>query len=56
MKGCCTPHCREIASLPEEEQIKLRKGKRKLHAHAVHKSRLRPNLKEILQKENRPAV
>lgn len=51
MKGCCTPHCVDIFSLPLEEQIKLRKGKRKLHAHAVHKSRLRPNLREILQQE-----
>jgi len=51
MKGCCTPHCMEVIALPADEQKKLRKGKRKLHAHAVHKSRLRPNLKEILQKE-----
>ncbi len=25
--GCCTPKCQQIASLPEEEQVKLRKGK-----------------------------
>jgi UPF0176 protein len=49
MKGCCTPQCMDIVSLPIDEQVKLRKGKRKLHAHAVYKSRLRPNLKEILK-------
>jgi len=48
MQGCCTPGCKDILNLPLEEQKKLRKGKRKLHAHAVYKSRLRPNLKEIL--------
>jgi len=51
MNGCCTKHCTDIIALPLDEQKKLRKGKRKLHAHAVHKSRLRPNLKEILQQD-----
>jgi len=46
--GCCTPECQEIAALPIEEQRKLRKGKVKRNAHAVFKSRLRPNLKKIL--------
>jgi UPF0176 protein len=51
MKGCCTPECVEIAALPIEEQRKLRKGKIKNGPEclAVYKSRLRPNLKEILQ-------
>lgn len=46
--GCCTPECKEIAALPIEEQRKLRKGKEKRNAHSVFKSRLRPNLKNIL--------
>lgn len=49
MQGCCTPSCKDVLNLPLEEQKQLRKGKRKLHAHAVYKSRLRPNLKEILK-------
>lgn len=48
-KGCCTPQCTEIFSLPLEEQIKLRKGKKKENAHSVYKSRLRPNLREYLK-------
>ena len=48
-KGCCTPQCTEIFSLPLEEQIKLRKGKKKVNAHSVYKSRLRPNLREYLK-------
>ena len=48
MKGCCTPKCVEIISLPLEDQIKLRKGKVKHDAHSVYKSRLRPNLKKYL--------
>ncbi len=52
-KGCCTPQCTEIFSLPLAEQIKLRKGKKKENAHSVYKSRLRPNLREYL-KNQRP--
>lgn len=49
--GCCSEKCKEIISLPVDEQKKLRKGKKKEHAHAVYKSRLRPNLrKELLGK------
>jgi len=51
LAGCCTPKCRQIASLPLEEQKKLRKGKEKPYAHAIHKSRIRPNLKEILKND-----
>ena len=49
--GCCTPRCMEIAALPEDEQRVLRKGKIKKNAHSVYKSRLRPNLREILKGE-----
>ncbi len=51
MKGCCTPDCKSIFELPMEEQIKLRKGKIKHDAHSVYKSRLRPNLKDILNQD-----
>lgn len=47
-KGCCMPRCKEIAALPIEAQRLLRKGKEKKQAHAVYKSRLRPNLREML--------
>ena len=49
MQGCCTPECVNIINLPIEEQRKLRKGKVKEHAHAVYKSRLRPNLMKVLK-------
>ncbi len=52
MKGCCTPNCKTIFELPLEEQIKLRKGKIKHDAHSVYKSRLRPNLKNILSRDS----
>lgn len=48
MKGCCTPACVDIVSLPLEEQVRLRKGKVKHDAHSVYKSRLRPNLRKVL--------
>lgn len=48
MKGCCTPECMHIASLPVEEQRLLRKGRKKEDCLSVYKSRLRPNLKEVL--------
>jgi len=52
MDNCCTPKCKEIANLPIEEQRKLRRGKKKEgDQNSVYKSRLRPNLKEILKKE-----
>ncbi|MDI1353925.1 MAG: rhodanese-related sulfurtransferase [bacterium] len=51
MKGCCTPECMRIAALPIEEQRELRKGRMKNGPEclSVYKSRLRPNLKEILK-------
>jgi UPF0176 protein len=48
MNGCCTPECKEIAALPIEEQRKLRKENRKEAKRNVYKSRLRPDLKQIL--------
>jgi UPF0176 protein len=51
--GCCTPQCQDIANMPIEEQRKLRKGKEKKEAHAVYKSRLRPNLKLVLQAKDK---
>ncbi len=50
MNGCCTPECMHIASLPVEEQRALRKGRKKEDCLSVYKSRLRPNLKEVLAK------
>src|SRR5690606_31350224 len=47
-QGCCTVECQTIINLPAEEQKKLRKGKKKENAHAVFKSRLRPDLKQLL--------
>ncbi len=49
MNGCCTPECKHIASLPIEEQRALRKGRKKEDSLSVYKSRLRPNLKDILE-------
>ncbi len=48
MQGCCTPECMHIASLPIEEQRLLRKGRKKEDCLSVYKSRLRPNLKNVL--------
>ena len=52
MNGCCTPECMHIAALPIEEQRQLRKGRVKNGPEclSVYKSRLRPNLKEILKR------
>jgi len=51
MKGCCTPECASVIELPIEEQRALRKGRVKNGPEclAVYKSRLRPNLAEILK-------
>lgn len=48
--GCCTPKCKEIASLPIEEQRELRKGKKR-DKESIFKSRLRPDLKKLYQTE-----
>ncbi|MCW3105473.1 MAG: sulfurtransferase [Bacteroidetes bacterium] len=52
MNGCCTPECMHIASLPVEEQKALRRGRIKEDSLSVYKSRLRPNLKEVLKERN----
>jgi UPF0176 protein len=51
MNGCCTPECVTIAALPIEEQRALRKGRMKNGPEclSVYKSRLRPNLKEMIK-------
>ena len=51
MNGCCTPECVEIAALPIEKQRELRKGRVKNGPEclSVYKSRLRPNLKQIIK-------
>lgn len=51
MNGCCTPECMSIAALPIEEQRELRKGRVKNGPEclSVYKSRLRPDLKQILK-------
>lgn len=53
MNGCCTPKCKEIAALPIDEQRKLRKGRMKNGPEclSVYKSRLRPNLSELIKKD-----
>lgn len=53
MEGCCTNKCREIYHLPIEQQRELRKGRVKNGPEclSVYKSRLRPNLAEILKNE-----
>jgi UPF0176 protein len=52
MKGCCTPECVHISSLSVEEQKALRRGRKKEDSLSVYKSRLRPNLKDVLEKRN----
>jgi UPF0176 protein len=51
MQGCCTPECVRIHNLPIEEQRELRKGRVKNGPEclAVYKSRLRPNLADIIK-------
>ena len=51
MNGCCTPNCQDIAAMPIEMQRELRKGRIKNGPEclSVYKSRLRPNLSEIIK-------
>lgn len=53
MNGCCTNKCKDIAALPIEEQRAMRKGRVKNGPEclSVYKSRLRPNLSEIIKNE-----
>lgn len=46
--GCCTPACQEIYHLPLDEQKKRRKGRKKADTLSVYRSRLRPDLRQIL--------
>ncbi len=48
MANCCTPACKDIAALPIEEQRKYRKSERTDPVRNVFKSRLRPNLRDII--------
>jgi len=48
MDGCCSPSCQAIFHLPIEEQRALRKGSTKTDTLSVYKSRLRPNLREVI--------
>lgn len=48
MKGCCSEACMKIIELSEEEQRKIRKGRKKEDSLSVYKSRLRPNLKDLV--------
>lgn len=48
MSGCCTPACKDIVSLPIEEQRKYRKIEKSDPIRNVFKSRLRPNLRDII--------
>lgn len=54
MEGCCTLRCREIIHLTEEEQVRLRKGAPKPDSLSVYRSRLRPDLRQILS--NNPGL
>lgn len=44
MNGACTPHCKEVIALPEEEYKAYRKAQTPTNT-AIFKSRQRPNLK-----------
>ncbi len=55
MMDCCTPACKEIASLPIEEKRKYRKLERTDPARNVFKSRLRPDLRDIINKSSSPS-
>ncbi len=48
--NCCSTNCEHIAALPIDDQRKLRKGRVKNGPEclAVYKSRLRPNLKDLI--------
>lgn len=50
VKGCCSDECMEIVQLPEEEQIKLRKGKNKTDTLMVFKKGRYSNFKSNVKK------
>ncbi len=47
--GCCTPECMEISHLPLDEQKARRKGRKKADTLSVYRSRLRPDLRQIIR-------
>lgn len=47
MEGCCTDRCKEIAAMPLEKQVELRRNRIKTDTLSVYRSRLRPDLKKI---------
>ncbi len=49
MKGCCSPECKTVIELPEEEQIIIRKGidRGQMIFNKSKQGRLRPRLDEI---------
>jgi len=49
MEGCCSTACIEIIHLPLDEQVKIRRGRKKMDSLSVYKSRLRPNLSEMIK-------
>jgi len=48
MNGCCTPSCMDIVSMPIENQREYRKSVKAESVRNIFKSRLRPNLKDII--------
>jgi UPF0176 protein len=48
MQGCCSEACIEVINLPVEKQREIRKGRIKEDSLSVYKSRLRPNLSELI--------
>jgi len=51
-EGCCCTECKTIITLPKEEQLKLRVEYHQRYAQSkIFKSRLRPDLKKIIQLE-----
>ena len=45
--GCCSKECKNFASLPIEEQKKLRKDPNRVVSLSRYSSRVKPKLKEI---------
>jgi UPF0176 protein len=49
MLGCCSDACIEVINLPIEKQREIRKGRIKEDSLSVYKSRLRPNLSDLIK-------
>lgn len=52
MADCCTPACKDISALPIEEKRKYRKIEKNDPVRNIFKSRLRPNLRDIIAQSN----